>query len=52
MVEVNSETDFVAKSAPFVEFGNKVLDAAVAADAADLDSLLAARWTARPSPSS
>ena len=42
MVEVNSETDFVAKSAPFVEFGNKVLDAAVAADAADLDSLLAA----------
>ncbi|GAA2520417.1 translation elongation factor Ts [Kocuria salsicia] len=41
MVEVNSETDFVAKSAPFVEFGNKVLDAAVAADAADLESLLA-----------
>ena len=38
MVEVNSETDFVAKSAPFVEFGNKVLDAAVAADAADLDA--------------
>ena len=43
MVEVNSETDFVAKSAPFVEFGNKVLDAAVASDAADLESLLAAQ---------
>ncbi|MEX5307887.1 translation elongation factor Ts [Kocuria sp. CPCC 205297] len=43
MVEVNSETDFVAKSAPFVEFGNRVLDAAVASDAADLESLLAAQ---------
>ena len=42
MIEVNSETDFVAKSAPFVEFGAKVLDAAVAADAKDLDELLAA----------
>ena len=48
MVEVNSETDFVAKSAPFVEFGNKVLDAAVAADAADLDSLLAAEVDGTP----
>ncbi|MEX5300024.1 translation elongation factor Ts [Kocuria sp. CPCC 205292] len=43
MVEVNSETDFVAKSAPFVEFGNKVLDAAVAADAATLEALLDAQ---------
>ena len=42
MVELNSETDFVAKSGPFVEFGAKVLDAAVAADAQDLDELLAA----------
>ncbi|VEI50250.1 translation elongation factor Ts [Kocuria rosea] len=43
MVEVNSETDFVAKSAPFVEFGNKVLDAAVAADATTLESLMDAQ---------
>lgn len=43
MVEVNSETDFVAKSAPFVEFGNKVLEAAVAADATSLEELMEAR---------
>ncbi|MFI7496797.1 translation elongation factor Ts [Kocuria sp. M4R2S49] len=43
MVEVNSETDFVAKSAPFVEFGNKVLDAAVAADATTLEALMDAQ---------
>ena len=43
MVEVNSETDFVAKSAPFVEFGNKVLDAAVAADATTLESIMDAQ---------
>ena len=43
MVEVNSETDFVAKSAPFVEFGNKVLDAAVSADATTLESLMDAQ---------
>ncbi len=43
MVEVNSETDFVAKSAPFVEFGNKVLEAAVAADASSLEELMAAQ---------
>jgi elongation factor Ts len=43
MVEVNSETDFVAKSAPFVEFGNKVLEAAVAADASTLEELMAAQ---------
>ncbi|WP_309054560.1 translation elongation factor Ts [Streptomyces sp.] len=43
MVEVNSETDFVAKSAPFVEFGNKVLEAAVAADATSLEELMEAQ---------
>lgn len=43
MVEVNSETDFVAKAEPFVEFGNKVLAAAVQADAADLETLLKAQ---------
>ena len=48
MVEVNCETDFVAKSGPFVEFGAKVLDAAVAADAKDLDELLAADSEGKP----
>ncbi|MFW6188181.1 MAG: translation elongation factor Ts [Actinomycetota bacterium] len=43
MVEVNSETDFVAKSGPFVEFGAKVLEAAVAADATSLEELMEAR---------
>ncbi|MFC4902399.1 translation elongation factor Ts [Kocuria oceani] len=43
LVEVNSETDFVAKSAPFVEFGNKVLEAAVAADANSLEELMEAQ---------
>ncbi|GGG44457.1 elongation factor Ts [Kocuria dechangensis] len=48
MVEVNSETDFVAKSAPFVEFGNKVLEAAVAADASTLEELMAAQASGTP----
>jgi elongation factor Ts len=48
MVEVNSETDFVAKSAPFVEFGNKVLEAAVAADASTLEELMAAQADGTP----
>ncbi|MCJ8504389.1 translation elongation factor Ts [Kocuria flava] len=48
MVEVNSETDFVAKSAPFVEFGTKVLDAAVAAGASTLEELLAAEIDGKP----
>ncbi|MFW0155674.1 translation elongation factor Ts [Rothia sp. P6271] len=42
MVEVNSETDFVAKSDPFVEFGNNVLEAAIAANASTLEELQAA----------
>ncbi len=42
MIEVNSETDFVAKNQKFIDFANQVLEAAVAAEAADLDSLLAA----------
>ena len=48
MVELNSETDFVAKSAPFVEFGAKVLDAAVAADTRDLAGLLSADSEGKP----
>lgn len=42
LVEVNSETDFVAKNQKFIDFSNEVLAAAVASDAADLDALLAA----------
>ena len=42
LVEVNSETDFVAKNQKFIDFSNEVLAAAVASSAADLDALLAA----------
>lgn len=42
LVEVNSETDFVAKNQKFIDFSNEVLGAAVASGAADLDALLAA----------
>ncbi|WP_300766837.1 translation elongation factor Ts [uncultured Bifidobacterium sp.] len=39
-VELNSETDFVAKTPKFVEFADSVLNAAVAASANDVDSVL------------
>ena len=49
MVEVNSETDFVAKNQKFIDFAHSVLEAAVASGASavasgasDVDSLLAA----------
>ncbi len=42
MVEVNSETDFVAKNQKFIDFAQQVLDAAAASGAADLETLLAA----------
>lgn len=41
MVEVNCETDFVAKNDKFIALADKVLDIAVSSGAADLDSLLA-----------
>ncbi len=41
LVEVNCETDFVAKSGKFVELAQQVLDQAVATGAADVESLLA-----------
>ena len=40
-VELNSETDFVAKTPKFVEFADTVLGYAVAADATNADELLA-----------
>ena len=42
MVEVNSETDFVAKNDKFIDFANKVLDAAVKSGASDVETLLSA----------
>lgn len=41
LVEVNSETDFVAKNQKFIDFANDVLAAAVASGASGLESLLA-----------
>jgi len=43
MVEVNSETDFVAKDAGFNAFANAVAENALAENAADIDALLATR---------
>ena len=42
MIEVNSETDFVAKSDPFIAFGQNVLEAAIAAST--LEELQAASY--------
>jgi len=42
MVELNSETDFVAKNDTFIALSEKVLAAAVASGATDVESLLAA----------
>ena len=41
-VELNSETDFVAKTPKFVEFAGSVLDDAVKAEAPSVDEVLAA----------
>ena len=42
MVEVNCETDFVAKNQKFIDFADSVLAAAVSSGAQDVDALLAA----------
>ncbi|MDP9800320.1 elongation factor Ts [Arcanobacterium wilhelmae] len=42
IVEVNSETDFVAKNESFIEFANEILEAAKASKANTLEELLAA----------
>ena len=42
LVEINSETDFVAKSGPFLALADRVLAAAVASGAADAEALVAA----------
>ncbi len=48
MIEVNCETDFVAKAAPFIEFANKVLAAAVESGASDVDALLSHTVDGKP----
>ncbi|CAL8972985.1 Elongation factor Ts [Cellulomonas sp. T2.31MG-18] len=42
LLEVNSETDFVAKNQTFISFADRVLAAAVSSGARDADALLAA----------
>ena len=44
IVEVNSETDFVAKNEKFRTFVANVADQILASDAADVDALLAEKW--------
>ncbi len=49
IVEVNSETDFVAKNADFQAYVAEVAAQAVASGAADVDALLEESWKADPS---
>ena len=49
IVEVNSETDFVAKNADFQAYVAAVADQALHSDAADLDAFLAEPWAGDPS---
>ncbi|WP_343902511.1 translation elongation factor Ts [Arthrobacter rhombi] len=42
MIEINCETDFVAKNDKFIALADKVLEVAVSTGAADLEALLAA----------
>ncbi len=44
VVEVNSETDFVAKNEEFQNFVTAVAEQAVVSDAADMDAFLAETW--------
>ena len=44
VVEVNSETDFVAKNETFQQFVNAVAKQAVNSDAADIDAFLEEKW--------
>ena len=44
VVEVNSETDFVAKNADFQNFVETVAAQAVCSDAADIDAFMAEKW--------
>lgn len=46
IVEVNSETDFVAKNEKFQEFVAAVADQAASSNAADMDAFMAETWAA------
>ncbi|MCR4998359.1 MAG: translation elongation factor Ts [Lachnospiraceae bacterium] len=46
IVEVNSETDFVAKNADFKAFVDEVAAQAIASNAADMDAFMAEAWKA------
>jgi elongation factor Ts len=48
MIEVNCETDFVAKADKFIQLADKVLTVAVESGAADLDTLLATEVDGKP----
>ena len=49
IVEVNSETDFVAKNEEFQNFVEAVVNQAADSDAADMDAFMAEAWAAEPS---
>ena len=49
IVEVNSETDFVAKNAEFQGFVDAVVNQALNTEAADMDAFMAEAWNADPS---
>ncbi|MGF0033054.1 translation elongation factor Ts [Bariatricus sp. SGI.154] len=46
IVEVNSETDFVAKNAEFQGFVKAVVDQAIQTETADMDAFMAEAWNA------
>lgn len=46
VVEVNSETDFVAKNEEFQKFVSAVAEQAIASDAEDMDAFMAESWNA------
>jgi elongation factor Ts len=48
MIEVNCETDFVAKADKFIQLADKVLAVAVESGAADLETLLAVEVDGKP----
>ena len=49
VVEVNSETDFVAKNETFQQFVKAVAEQAVESDAADMDAFMKEKWNEDPS---
>lgn len=49
VVEVNSETDFVAKNAEFNAYVDEVAKQAMASNAADMEEFMAEKWSADPS---